>query len=229
MVDFAKSAGLPVINENCPACFKEPKKRARVKKLLSNEVMLYPQLYDNIRKAILPLMHDEVTAIMRCLSEEFEERTRKQQGKHAKNKRQQRGEKGMPYKGLSSRWELSHLEARLWQQTSLSQTKTSHLPSCGYKLACLKPRQAICPAMATNNRPVSNQDKRSGYYSYPIHITKKPDYGNKLACLKPRQAICPSCGYKLACLKPRQAICPAMAINNQPVLNQDKQSGMLTG
>ena len=79
MVDFAKSAGLPVINENCPACFKEPKKRARVKKLLSNEVMLYPQLYDNIRKAILPLMNDEATAIMRCLSKEVEERTRKQQ------------------------------------------------------------------------------------------------------------------------------------------------------
>jgi hypothetical protein len=37
-------------------------------------------LYDNIRKAILPLMHDESTAIMRCLSEEVEERTRKQQG-----------------------------------------------------------------------------------------------------------------------------------------------------
>jgi hypothetical protein len=38
--------------------------------------------------------------------------------------------------------------------------------------------------MAINNRPVSNQDKRSGmltgYYSYPVHITKKPDYSNKL-------------------------------------------------
>jgi hypothetical protein len=79
MADFAKSAGLPVIHENCPACFEEPKKRARVKKILSKEVMLYPQLYDNIRKAILPLMHDEATAIMRCLSKEVEERTRKQQ------------------------------------------------------------------------------------------------------------------------------------------------------
>ena len=27
---FARDAGLPVINENCPACFEEPKERARV-------------------------------------------------------------------------------------------------------------------------------------------------------------------------------------------------------
>jgi hypothetical protein len=34
----------------------------------------------------LPLMHDEATAIMRCLSEEVEERTRKQQGNGALKK-----------------------------------------------------------------------------------------------------------------------------------------------
>ncbi len=33
----ARNANLPVINENCPACFEEPTERARVKKLLSWE------------------------------------------------------------------------------------------------------------------------------------------------------------------------------------------------
>ncbi|EEC43307.1 predicted protein, partial [Phaeodactylum tricornutum CCAP 1055/1] len=30
MTEFARSANLPVINENCPACFEEPKERARI-------------------------------------------------------------------------------------------------------------------------------------------------------------------------------------------------------
>lgn len=29
MTEFAKQNNLPVINENCPACFEEPKERAR--------------------------------------------------------------------------------------------------------------------------------------------------------------------------------------------------------
>ncbi|KAK1746329.1 sulfurtransferase-related protein [Skeletonema marinoi] len=37
MTEFAKANNLPVINENCPACFEEPKERARVKKLLARE------------------------------------------------------------------------------------------------------------------------------------------------------------------------------------------------
>jgi len=79
MTEFAVAAGLPVINENCPACFEEPKERARIKKLLSKEGTLYPQLYDNVRKAILPLMHEEATAVMRCFSEEALAKTRKEQ------------------------------------------------------------------------------------------------------------------------------------------------------
>lgn len=38
MTDFAKASNLPVINENCPACFEEPKERARIKKLLARYV-----------------------------------------------------------------------------------------------------------------------------------------------------------------------------------------------
>lgn len=70
MTEFAKSANLPIINENCPACFEEPKERARIKKLLSREETLYPNLYDHIRRALIPIMHDDSTAIMRCYLEE---------------------------------------------------------------------------------------------------------------------------------------------------------------
>ena len=77
MTEFAKSANLPIINENCPACFEEPKERARMKKLLSKEEALYPSFYDNIKRAMLPLMHDDATAIMRSYTEEAIAKSRK--------------------------------------------------------------------------------------------------------------------------------------------------------
>ena len=77
MTEFAKSANLPIINENCPACFEEPKERARMKKLLSKEETLYPSFYDNIKRAMLPLMHDDSTAIMRSYTEEAIAKSRK--------------------------------------------------------------------------------------------------------------------------------------------------------
>lgn len=57
--DFAKSSHLPIINENCPACFEEPKERARVKKILQQEEAMVPALFYNLRKALLPLMHEK--------------------------------------------------------------------------------------------------------------------------------------------------------------------------
>ena len=77
MTQFAKSANLPIINENCPACFEEPKERARMKKLLSKEETLYPSFYDNIKRAMLPLMHDDATAIMRSYTDEAIAKSRK--------------------------------------------------------------------------------------------------------------------------------------------------------
>jgi hypothetical protein len=68
---------LPVINENCPACFEEPKERARVKKLLSREETLNTNLYDQIRRALIPVMHEDSTSIMRCYLEETIARSRK--------------------------------------------------------------------------------------------------------------------------------------------------------
>lgn len=77
MTDFAKTCNLPVINENCPACFEEPKERARIKKMLSREETLYPNVYDNIRRALMPLMHDDALPILRSITEEALARSRK--------------------------------------------------------------------------------------------------------------------------------------------------------
>ncbi|KAG3063179.1 hypothetical protein PC121_g12309 [Phytophthora cactorum] len=55
---FAYDSRLPVINENCPACFEEPKERHRVKKMLAQEESLYPDMYNSLRRALLPLMDD---------------------------------------------------------------------------------------------------------------------------------------------------------------------------
>jgi tRNA(Ile)-lysidine synthase TilS/MesJ len=84
MTEFVKAANLPVINENCPACVEEPKERARVKKLLTREETLFPNIYDNIRRSLIPLMHEDSTAILRCCTEEAVARSRKENHKEVK-------------------------------------------------------------------------------------------------------------------------------------------------
>ena len=87
MTDFAKANNLPIINENCPACFEEPKERARIKKLLSREETLYPNIHDKIRRALIPIMHDDMTSILKSYTEEALARSRKKQGPGKKNKK----------------------------------------------------------------------------------------------------------------------------------------------
>lgn len=77
---FAHEAGLPVINENCPACFEEPKERHRVKKMLAQEESLYPEMYNSLRRALLPLMDGESYAPLDAV------RARIEQAKHARPK-----------------------------------------------------------------------------------------------------------------------------------------------
>lgn len=77
MTEFSKSAMLPVINENCPACFEEPKERARIKKLLSREELNYPNFYDNIRRSLMPLMHPHSEAVMHSFTEDAVSKSRK--------------------------------------------------------------------------------------------------------------------------------------------------------
>ncbi len=62
--DFSIKSSLPIINENCPACFEQPKERARIKKLLAQEESMVPSLFNNLRKALVPLMHDETYVAM---------------------------------------------------------------------------------------------------------------------------------------------------------------------
>jgi tRNA(Ile)-lysidine synthase TilS/MesJ len=90
MTAFAKEHNLPVINENCPACFEEPKERARVKKLLSREETLYPNIYDNIRRSLIPIMHDDSTAILRSYTEEALSKSRREKGNGNGNKKRQK-------------------------------------------------------------------------------------------------------------------------------------------
>lgn len=54
--EYAKKSNLPIISENCPACFEGPKERYRMKTLLANQEQLFPGVESNILKAITPLI-----------------------------------------------------------------------------------------------------------------------------------------------------------------------------
>ncbi|NOX07949.1 MAG: tRNA 2-thiocytidine biosynthesis protein TtcA [Gammaproteobacteria bacterium] len=54
--EYAEMAGLPVIMENCPACFDVPTQRQHMKTLLANEESQYPNIYKNLLHAMRPLM-----------------------------------------------------------------------------------------------------------------------------------------------------------------------------
>jgi tRNA 2-thiocytidine biosynthesis protein TtcA len=58
LVDFASAAGLPVIADNCPACFRIPTQRAHMKALLAREEQAHPKLFANLLHAMRPLMAD---------------------------------------------------------------------------------------------------------------------------------------------------------------------------
>jgi len=55
--ELAKSQALPIINDNCPACFAAPKERHRIKLLLSTlELDCGMKLFPNVRHAMRPLL-----------------------------------------------------------------------------------------------------------------------------------------------------------------------------
>ncbi len=53
---FAAEAGLPVIYENCPACFAKPTQRQHMKMLLAREERSNPQLFKSLLSTMRPLM-----------------------------------------------------------------------------------------------------------------------------------------------------------------------------
>ena len=54
---FAESANLPIIPENCPACFDMPTQRFYFKQLLNNEEKSNPNVYKSLLSAMRPLMN----------------------------------------------------------------------------------------------------------------------------------------------------------------------------
>lgn len=56
---FATQAKLPVIRDNCPACFRMPTQRAHMKQLLANEESHNSGLYSALLAAMRPLMEEK--------------------------------------------------------------------------------------------------------------------------------------------------------------------------
>ncbi len=54
--DFARAAHLPVVLDNCPACFTKPTERARVKALLAHEEQENPRVFKSLLQAMRPLL-----------------------------------------------------------------------------------------------------------------------------------------------------------------------------
>lgn len=57
--DFSSEAQLPVIEDNCPACYAKPQQRQRMKELLLAEEQHNPHLYANLLTAMQPLIADD--------------------------------------------------------------------------------------------------------------------------------------------------------------------------
>lgn len=55
---FADTMGLPIIGDNCPACFRMPTQRMHMKQLLSSEETSNKLLFKRILSTIRPLMSD---------------------------------------------------------------------------------------------------------------------------------------------------------------------------
>lgn len=54
--EFSKKNNLPIIADNCPACFSAPKERHRIKLMLAQQENLFPSMFSSILKTITPLM-----------------------------------------------------------------------------------------------------------------------------------------------------------------------------
>lgn len=55
---FAQDAGLPVIFENCPACFSKPQQRYAMKQMLAEQEKMHPRIFSSMLTAMRPLMGD---------------------------------------------------------------------------------------------------------------------------------------------------------------------------
>lgn len=60
LAQFAQDAGLPVIPENCPACFSKPTQRYYMKELLAREEGQHQALFANLLSTMKPLMKKDM-------------------------------------------------------------------------------------------------------------------------------------------------------------------------
>ncbi len=56
LMDFAVEAELPIVEENCPACYAKPTQRAHMKQLLAQEEESNPQLMKTLLSTMRPLI-----------------------------------------------------------------------------------------------------------------------------------------------------------------------------
>ena len=54
---FAEGNKLPIVPENCPACFSEPKERNRMKQLLAQQEILHPSIFHSLKELGLNRQH----------------------------------------------------------------------------------------------------------------------------------------------------------------------------
>lgn len=57
--EFVNTEKLPVIEDNCPACYSKPQQRQRMKELLLTEEKQNKHLYANLWRAMQPLIDDD--------------------------------------------------------------------------------------------------------------------------------------------------------------------------
>lgn len=59
LASFAEMTGLPVIRDNCPACFRMPTEREHMKQLLKAEESHNPKVFQSLLSTIRPLMVED--------------------------------------------------------------------------------------------------------------------------------------------------------------------------
>lgn len=65
LAEFAKAQSLPVIAENCPACFSKPTQREHMKQLLEKEEKQANNLFGSLLSTMKPLMKEGLTDFKR--------------------------------------------------------------------------------------------------------------------------------------------------------------------
>jgi len=61
LADFAQEAELPIVVENCPACYSKPTQRAHMKQLLAQEEKSNPHLLKTLLSTMRPLIERDTT------------------------------------------------------------------------------------------------------------------------------------------------------------------------